>query len=90
MTVASSPDFVLAEPEARYEGLPHACPECGSPGHLDRIDMGRRCQHESCTACGERWTVPMGAAADVPTSGASTKGNWTRTGLSERLAARHP
>jgi hypothetical protein len=40
-------------------GLPAPCPDCGGPGFLDHIDLSTRRQHESCRACGTRWSRPV-------------------------------
>jgi hypothetical protein len=36
-------------------GLPTPCPQCGSPGYLDGIDIKRRLMFQHCTSCFAKW-----------------------------------
>ena len=36
-------------------GLPTACPECGGPGYLDRIDLVNEVMQQHCRSCDHRW-----------------------------------
>lgn len=38
-------------------GLPTHCPECGTPGYLDSIDMNRRVMHQHCPKCWHKWAT---------------------------------
>jgi hypothetical protein len=75
---------ILVEPQPEGhgpKGLPDPCPQCGGSGYLDRIKVSAK--HQSCLACGHRWSVEVErhAAAEVVAS----YGWASRTGLSERL-----
>lgn len=36
-------------------GSANPCPQCGSPGFLDHIDIIDRVQFEHCPDCGYKW-----------------------------------
>ena len=36
-------------------GFPTPCPECGSPGYLDHIDMAGRVMDQHCPTCSHTW-----------------------------------
>ena len=42
---------------AQEWGRPGVCPDCGSAGYLDRVDMINRVMHQHCTACGKAWEI---------------------------------
>jgi hypothetical protein len=37
-------------------GQANPCPECGSPGFLDHIDIIDRIQYEHCPDCDHKWS----------------------------------
>ena len=39
----------------RIWGQANPCPECGSAGFLDRIDLVDRVTYEHCTECGNKY-----------------------------------
>jgi hypothetical protein len=45
--------------DARREvwGRPGRCPECGSAGYLDGVDLVNRIQYEKCPSCYHKWSV---------------------------------
>lgn len=46
-------------------GAPTRCPECGTYGMVDAIDRIEGITHNSCVACGVRWTL---SRRSLPTS----------------------
>lgn len=49
-------DLTDAKPKQRW-GLPGRCPDCGSPGYLDHIDMVEKVMYQHCTECAHKWTT---------------------------------
>jgi len=43
--------------EAVRFGWPGACPQCGTAGRLEHIDVGTRRSTSSCPACHTSWTL---------------------------------
>lgn len=37
-------------------GRANPCPNCGSPGFLEHIDIIDRIQYEHCPECGHKWS----------------------------------
>ncbi|MBV8958870.1 MAG: hypothetical protein JO087_08885 [Actinobacteria bacterium] len=47
---------VVVPPPRGEWGRPNPCPECGSPGFLEHIDIIDRIQYEHCPECGHKWS----------------------------------
>lgn len=58
-------DLTEAKPTQRW-GLPGKCPDCGSAGYLDHIDMVEKVMYQHCTECAHKWTTAQ--AETVPQS----------------------
>ena len=42
----------------RFEfGYPTPCPQCGSNGYLDSIDLNERRMYQHCPACWNKWVT---------------------------------
>ena len=45
------------EPGELVWGMPSRCPECGSFGYLDIVDIERRVMHQHCPTCWAKWEI---------------------------------
>lgn len=54
LTVEDKVDVADAKPGQRW-GQPGKCPDCGSAGYLDHIDMVDRIMYQHCTECANKW-----------------------------------
>ena len=45
----------LRSQQAQF-GRANPCPNCGSPGFLDHLDIIDRIQYEHCPECGHEWS----------------------------------
>jgi len=55
----------LREPARPEFGKPTRCPQCSTPGYLDRIDIRNRVMHQRCPSCWHRWTTAEDDLVDL-------------------------
>ena len=55
-------DVIDVEEERTVLGSPGACPACGGPGYLDKIDLVHGQQHQHCKRCDHRWEIAVAPA----------------------------